>query len=366
MRWHAVSMVLFTVAVLSLDAPAARAGLAEWQTEVSTGTANVFVDTNIAAPTTRNIGALAGDRTFEFLVNASDAGGSSCLISRYDSSPWQAIKFEQSGDTLRYGITRWGMVDYVIPDPPITVGEPVHLAFVVKESSGFTTLFVNGIAREWIPELVVLDGTVAVGQATPSGGDPLTGTILGIATYDSVLPTDELRAHTRAYFGADQPPPPRALLRAVHFSLARYYLAQGPDPVFEPGMEITNGFLESSLEDDYWTDDDSLSAAGTKVFSILPKAIKNLQKTVEPLADGDALVDVELAYGDLARVCDLLLLEAIADATDAAGGDPKAQKSIAKAQAAWTAGSAAEAAGLHLEAIKAYKKGWAAAVKVLR
>ncbi|MFC1806541.1 LamG-like jellyroll fold domain-containing protein [Planctomycetota bacterium] len=195
-------------AVLFAAAPAAEAGLVDWLAEVGAGTPAEFVDTNIVGPTTRDIGALSGDKTYEFIVDASNAGGSSTLIGVRGAAPNAAIKFEQWNNTNRYGVTRFGVADYQFPTPPITIDEPVHLAFVFDNSLTRTTLFVDGVQQSSIDALLELSGQVGVGATWPSVTDALDGTIIGLATYNSQLPPPEILAHAEA---VDRIPEPATL-----------------------------------------------------------------------------------------------------------------------------------------------------------
>ncbi len=361
-RWFLLASLLAPV----LLAPSrARADLPSWLTAVASGTTNVFVDTNIAAPTTRDIGSLGGSRTYEFVVNATLDGQSSCLLSRNDGSPNQAIKFEQSSDTQRYGVTAWGAYDSQFASPQVTAGTPVHLAFVSLWNSNTTTVYVNGVPRSSINARVTLTGTVAVGQAGPSGGDPLTGTIIGFATYDEALSQTELRDHASAYFGAAPPAIlPRPLVEAVVFYLGRDS-GDGSNPDARASIPKICDGLSAGLDDAYWQDDQRLSAEGSKFFSIASKAMKSVASKVASNADGNVLSDAECSLEDLGRACGVLADNAIEDAVNAVGGDPKAQKSIAKAQAAYAAGRTAADAGDWLGAVKSFKKAWSTAAKLL-
>ena len=209
MRHPAYRLLATALATTLLAAaPLAQAGLIEWQVHAHVGTPAAFVDTNISSPTTRDIGALSGDKTYEFIVNATNAGASSTLIgiATAGAPVRQAIKFEQYNNTNRYGITRFGVADYTYqaPAPLITINEPVHLAFVVDATLGRTTLYVDGVNCGFLSTVVGLSGVVGVKVAWPSG-DPLTGTILGIATYDTMLPPGEIIAHSNAFYGIPEP-----------------------------------------------------------------------------------------------------------------------------------------------------------------
>ncbi len=345
--------------------PAAEAGLAEWQAQVAAGTPAVFTDTNIAAPTTRNIGALAGDKTYEFIVNASDAGASSVLIGAAGSATDQSIKFEQWANSGRYGITQYGVADYRFSSPPITINQPVHLAFVVDAAAGRTTLLVNGVPRSSVNFVVALQGTVGVGQASTGGGDPLTGTIVGIATYDSALSQAEARAHANAYFGTTQVNvAPAPLKDAVAFYLSTHLPAG--DSLLDYNLTQAVQHVQSSRRPGFWQDDLRLTASGGQVFQEELEAIRNFLQGVANSPDADAATrdDAQWAIKDLLYAEDTLVLTAIADAI-AAGKGPKAQKEIQKATQLYNRAVAEAAAGRYANALKAYRDAWKSAMKAL-
>lgn len=204
--------VLTATALVAVTAGSASATLIDWQNQVASGTANVFIDTNVTLPTTRNIGSLTGDKTYELIVNGSNAGVSSTLIGVRGAAPDQAIKFEQYNNTGRYGATLFGIVD-LLYGTPTTFNQDVHLAFTVDSSAnggnGNLSLYVNGIFAEALntPQLIALQGNVGVGSTWPTVSDPLTGTMHGIATYDSIMPDAEILAHANAYFSTIIPEP---------------------------------------------------------------------------------------------------------------------------------------------------------------
>jgi hypothetical protein len=74
-----------------------------------------------------------------------------------------------------------------------------------------TALYVNGLLAGTIDGTPTIAGQVGIGQAyNPVGAhlDPLTGTILGVAVYDSALSAAEITAHAEAF----AIPEPNALL----------------------------------------------------------------------------------------------------------------------------------------------------------
>ncbi|HEY3393878.1 MAG TPA: LamG-like jellyroll fold domain-containing protein [Lacipirellulaceae bacterium] len=187
---------------------AARGGVAEWMAAVAAGTPAGYTNSNLAAPIVADIGthsdATGGGISYEFIVNATNDGASSALIGTFENPPpvgdRAALKWEQWQDTGNYGATVFGVADF---DSGVTntPGVDTHLVFVNNGTD--TALYVNGaLAGTIAGASPTLSGTVGIGQAyNPAGAhlDPLTGTILGVAVYDSALGADEISAHNSAF-----------------------------------------------------------------------------------------------------------------------------------------------------------------------
>jgi hypothetical protein len=193
----------------------ADAGLLQWTTAVNTGTPPTFVATSVFTPSVVNIGALSGDITYEFIVNGADRASAGSLIGALTGGQRQAIRFEQFPNTNKYGVTEYGVADYVF-NVPTTFDTDVHLAFVVNSGAGTTALFVNGIdTGTTVPLALTLNGPVGVGSTHTGGGtflDPsqesFAGTIFGFAAYDSALSSNELKVHADAFFAPTAVPEP--------------------------------------------------------------------------------------------------------------------------------------------------------------
>lgn len=190
-----------------------RADLASWQSAVEAGTVPVstyFTDIDGPAisgltPVSWDAGFFDDARTFEFVVFAGGAGGSSALMGFTGIS---ALKFEQWNDTSSVGITQYGVRDH---DSGVLTPfyEEAHLVFA---SDGVDThLYVNG---EWQHTFAGLPldqageqwfGGIQNAEAT-GFSDPLDGHILGFASYNGVLGETEIAAH-HAALAANQPPP---------------------------------------------------------------------------------------------------------------------------------------------------------------
>jgi hypothetical protein len=188
-------------------APAAHGGIAQWLTEVAAGTPAGYTNSNIPSPIVADIGAYSdttnGGITYEFIVNATNDGDSSALIGTFANpavADRGALKWEQWQNTTHIGATAFGVADYdsgVVNTP----GVDTHLAFIANGTDAL--LYVNGaLAGMMAGASIALSGTVGIGQAyNPNGPhvDPLTGTILGVAVYDSALSPAEISAHVAAF-----------------------------------------------------------------------------------------------------------------------------------------------------------------------
>lgn len=200
----------FATAILAVTVAAgtsASAGLIDWQSAVSIGTPAGYTNLNITSPITANIGAYNettnGGISYEFIVNATNAGVSSALMGKIAplfTQEWSALKWEQFQDTGRYGVTNYQLKDYDsgIPNTP---GVDTHVVFV--NNSVDTLLYVNGfLAATIVGASPTISGEVGIGGARLNRSvfiDPLQGAIVGVAVYDAALSPAEIAEHARAY-----------------------------------------------------------------------------------------------------------------------------------------------------------------------
>lgn len=187
-------------------APSASADLAAWLNAVAAGAAASYVNSGLPGPLDDDIGLTNGSAgvTYEVIVNGTNAGPSSALLGSRGTGVGDAagLKFEQWQNTMEYGLTEFGVIDLQFSGGNVE-NVDVHLAFLVDTSAGTTELFVNGISAGVLPSAPVLQGMVGIGQIhDPSTGpfDILTGTIHGLAVYESMLSITEILAHRDAYF----------------------------------------------------------------------------------------------------------------------------------------------------------------------
>ncbi len=206
-----VMLVRFSTLVglsMAVLAPAARADLNSWVTQVGSGTPAAFTMLNITQPDSADIGVIngTGTATYEFVVNGTDAGLSSALMGIKYSGQGDncAIKLEQYADTGRYGLTLGGVADY--SGPFATYSADIVVTFVVDHAANQTELFEDGNSIHVFPYAPHLTGLVGLGQwfdasTAANHVDLLTGTILGVAVYDTALPDSEIELHANAFHG---------------------------------------------------------------------------------------------------------------------------------------------------------------------
>jgi hypothetical protein len=209
---HTTHIARLLAGGVALPCAVSHASLADWQAQVETGTAvasKYFKDVDGpvisgAYPVSWDVGALEGDRSFEFIVFAGEAGGSSALLG-YGGV--QGLKFEQWNDTRSLGLTDYGVADHVSTEPSPFYAE-THLVYAFDGAD--TQLYVNGELKYTFAG-VALDPSGqqwlgAVSDATGSFfGDPLDGRILGFASYDVALPAAEVSAHHSAFAAGSSP-----------------------------------------------------------------------------------------------------------------------------------------------------------------
>lgn len=198
---------------------------AAWQTAASVGATPAVVHlqpVSGSSPISLDVGALEGDRSFEFIVNAEHGNTTAILMGSRVGGAGDGLKFEQNPDTGVMGLTKFGVVDLVSDYTP-PLGEDVHIVYVSDEID--TRLYVNGelvytFEGEPLDQAAGEQGIAALLQdvGPPTFSDPLDGHILGFASYDAALTPAELAAHFAALFSGTTPPPPTADFRIQSIS----------------------------------------------------------------------------------------------------------------------------------------------------
>lgn len=219
---HSTLMKLTNISLAALwliaTASGSQAALVQWQAAVNDGSAPAAtVFTTVSSAVLVDVGTLTGDRSFEFIVNATSGTPSSALLGSFTTGNGrQALKFEQFNATGTIGMTSFGVEDYftTIPTPGA-----VDTQIVFASDGTKTDLYINGVFQTTI--LNAASGNVALGltgeqglggawnPATSAYVDPLVGSILGFASYDSNLSAGEILTHYTA-FAAPIPEPAAA------------------------------------------------------------------------------------------------------------------------------------------------------------
>lgn len=180
----------------------ASAGLVEWQA-ASAGAD--YSNAGIASPIVDDIGSFDdttnGGVTYEFIVNATDDGASSALIGARGTGAGDngAYKWEQWPDSGTLGATVFGVAD-IDSGVGHILNTDTHVVFVANGAD--TAIYVNGaLAGTMVGTSLSLSGDVGIGQAHDPGGnfDALTGTIIGVAVYDSALSAQDVSDNFDAY-----------------------------------------------------------------------------------------------------------------------------------------------------------------------
>ena len=150
----------------------------------------------------RELGALSGDRSLEFIYNATGGGASQALIgSQNGASGAQGLKVNQWNNTGMYGVTDFGVADHTSPVGSL-LDQAVHIVFT---SDGLDTImYLNGAPSHTFGGVdLTITGSNAIGAAVNAAGvayfDNLLGSVLGFASYDSALSPAEVSAHFNAF-----------------------------------------------------------------------------------------------------------------------------------------------------------------------
>ncbi len=204
--------------LLLLTTIPSRANYEAWKTAVekSAPAFTLFEAVSGTDPRSVDVGTLTGDRAFEFIVNSGTVGASQVLTgSGMAGSGLQGLKFEQWSETGLYGFTDYGITDYSATGVPFDTGRNVH---IVYSSDGATTnLYVDGVLRFNFPRPLNLMGMTGLAGCLGSAGtysDPLDGSILGFAVYDTALSEAQVQ-ELYGKFHASIPPTDILLSRSV-------------------------------------------------------------------------------------------------------------------------------------------------------
>jgi hypothetical protein len=205
------AIVLSTVSLVLAGVTSSHATLSMWQAEVSgAGTApaaTLFSATSGSSPIIFNVGALSDDRSFEFIVNSGPFGASQALMGTQNSATGQqGLKFEQWNETGMYGMTDFGVFDYV-STVPYDLNRDVHIVFASDAAT--TNMYIDGNLAYNFPIGMRMTGNQGIAAATNGTEtgffDLMDGNILGFASYDSALSQLEIVEHYDAFTAIPEP-----------------------------------------------------------------------------------------------------------------------------------------------------------------
>ncbi|SNX49722.1 hypothetical protein VTH8203_03370 [Vibrio thalassae] len=167
----------------------------------------VVVDTfvNQSSQHMLNLSALAGDVTYEFVVNFVTDPNNSLAIFGNSASGW-SLRFEQWRNLNTLGATQYGAGDYTITalagqSVASPYGAPAHLVYVTR--SGSSEVWVNGVQVGELNHAILLNHTsvpLGIMEGSVQGDEG----IYGFAAYNHALSAVELSAAYEKAMGIDQ------------------------------------------------------------------------------------------------------------------------------------------------------------------
>lgn len=175
-----------------------------------------FIAKDIAAPVQMDIGTYDlgtnGGVTYEYIYNADVGGASSAFMGSLSAPAGDSggLKYDQWPNSGTYGATAFGVADYT-GTTAHAVNATTHVVYVADGTD--MQIYVNGAFAETLTGAsFALSGLTGIGHAYNHGNegsvDPLNGTILATAVYDSALSADGIKAN----FDAFVPEPNASLL----------------------------------------------------------------------------------------------------------------------------------------------------------
>ena len=146
-----------------------------------------------------DLSSLTGDATFEFIVNAEDAGQAAVALLTSNS---RSIRFEQWNNSTKIGATHFGSNDWnFTAESGQSVSSPygvqTHMMFVVDTTAAETRLYVGGVHVGTLNHVLDLASEDGVLGDTNLRSDSASG-IIGFVAYNTALSSADVTAHASA------------------------------------------------------------------------------------------------------------------------------------------------------------------------
>ena len=200
-----LTRTLLSIALaISVAGSASAQGIGGWLDAIQASSPG-YSDTDIAAPMQADIGSYDASTgvTYEFIYNADVGGASSAFMGSLSAPAGDSagLKLDQWNLTGKFGATVFGVADFTF-DTDYVLNADTHVVFAMDGAD--TNLYVNGALAETIPGVSFgLSGLTGIGHAYNHGNDgsidPLNGTILGVAVYDTQLDAATVQSHFDAF-----------------------------------------------------------------------------------------------------------------------------------------------------------------------
>jgi hypothetical protein len=191
-------------------------------------------------------GTNSDNATIEFVLEGDPTTSVSSFLAVGVNNTASRLTYEAWPDTGQMGFTQGGVDDYLTTPGVPSPQSATHVTFAWNASATTMRIYVNGTlagTRSGVSSAFALPSEAGVlGDSQPTG-EPMTGVIHRVTTYDSLLEESVILAHGQAF--AAQPP---ALALNVSGGLVTVLLTQGM-----PGQHYQVEYRDSLDAGGTWT-----------------------------------------------------------------------------------------------------------------
>lgn len=148
-----------------------------------------------------DFGAVAGDATFEFVLEGDPSAAISANLAVGVDAP-SRLRYEVWNDTTQMGFTQIGVADYVFTPPVASPTRATHVTYRWNSATATMQAYVNGAPAGSVtgvsPSFVMPSGLGRLG-ANGDGSEPMRGTIHRVTVYGGLLADDVILAHGQRF-----------------------------------------------------------------------------------------------------------------------------------------------------------------------